>query len=692
MSASAGPSSAAVPPLSRSALLLDRRLGRSTPDSEALASSDEEHDPGHMTASLLSNFSTHSNPVTTSSSMHSTLPKPARRPSWLSEIQPNHHRKPSNATGTIGQQSGIKPQATSPAGTENNAQSPSALATSHSSFPFTIPLQPTLKPHRSASYSVGQREGSSPAENVTNTSAAGSSILASAGPQARSTRPSNISLTRRASRLPTLPDLTEDRRDSNSSESAYNNAGSSDEERPQLTPTASSFNHLHNSKSNTTLRRQVTVANADRRHRGPLNVSAAPGLTRLPQGAPGTASDFADMENFRMSHGAQGGRRFSENAAPHFNSPGVGRDWPNFLSGENMGMIEDDQGRRHSLAESSLFQRERSNSIATATDEEADFHPNPLSRSVTHEVPLQRRMSALRVENDYDEYNESEMGPGGVNLGSNLGHSSDPDHNEALSPGASLSSAQREYFDYLATSQVPGVADRLKQLNNGSPTAYFHGPGQFDRSRNLASENLHPNPYAVPATIKSPAHILYIVIFKCSRADVFYVPENVGLELAIGDCVIVDGDRGFDLGMVTHCNISLEEAKRLLKDAAIANYRWLTMFSEHERRRRDAQKTAGSTYPMPTYATLAEVKTGFPGAVSNMGAMGSQQSPPSPTNPSVVQRQNINPKPIRRKAEPHEIQVLKDKEAGEAKAKRVCQAKALELGLQMEILDAEFQM
>jgi len=75
-----------------------------------------------------------------------------------------------------------------------------------------------------------------------------------------------------------------------------------------------------------------------------------------------------------------------------------------------------------------------------------------------------------------------------------------------------------------------------------------------------------------------------------------------------------------------------------------------------------------------------------------MGAMGSQQSPPSPTNPSVVQRQNINPKPIRRKAEPHEIQVLKDKEAGEAKAKRVCQAKALELGLQMEILDAEFQM
>ena len=47
---------------------------------------------------------------------------------------------------------------------------------------------------------------------------------------------------------------------------------------------------------------------------------------------------------------------------------------------------------------------------------------------------------------------------------------------------------------------------------------------------------------------------------------------------------------------------------------------------------------------------------------------------------------------IKRLAQPHEIYMLRDKEGNEAKAKRMCQQKVAEHHLNMEILDAEFQM
>ncbi|KAH6681289.1 PSP1 C-terminal conserved region-domain-containing protein, partial [Verticillium dahliae] len=52
----------------------------------------------------------------------------------------------------------------------------------------------------------------------------------------------------------------------------------------------------------------------------------------------------------------------------------------------------------------------------------------------------------------------------------------------------------------------------------------------------------------------------------------------------------------------------------------------------------------------------------------------------------------LKPKLIKRLAQSHEIHALRDKEGNEAKAKRVCMQKVKEHGLNMEILDAEFQM
>ena len=41
---------------------------------------------------------------------------------------------------------------------------------------------------------------------------------------------------------------------------------------------------------------------------------------------------------------------------------------------------------------------------------------------------------------------------------------------------------------------------------------------------------------------------LFIVSFKCSRVDVFFLLENTGLNIKEGDIVIVEADRGQDLG------------------------------------------------------------------------------------------------------------------------------------------------
>lgn len=57
-----------------------------------------------------------------------------------------------------------------------------------------------------------------------------------------------------------------------------------------------------------------------------------------------------------------------------------------------------------------------------------------------------------------------------------------------------------------------------------------------------------PLPNAVTGHWARPNRILYIISFKCSRVDVFFLLTNTGLEIKEGDIVIVEADRGQDLG------------------------------------------------------------------------------------------------------------------------------------------------
>ena len=168
---------------------------------------------------------------------------------------------------------------------------------------------------------------------------------------------------------------------------------------------------------------------------------------------------------------------------------------------------------------------------------------------------------------------------------------------------------------------------------------------------------------------------LHIVLFKCARADVFYIQEGTGLTIKPGDLVIVEADRGTDLGTVAVEGVDWVEARRLKEHYAEEQYKWLMMYSQNAAA---AQEGAG--------AGLMASASGLQGsAVGGMGPPGQHHAPEPSTS-------ELKPKLIKRLAQTHEIQALRDKEGNEAKAKRVCMQKVKEHGLNMEILDAEFQM
>ncbi|KAJ5142741.1 PSP1 C-terminal [Penicillium bovifimosum] len=168
--------------------------------------------------------------------------------------------------------------------------------------------------------------------------------------------------------------------------------------------------------------------------------------------------------------------------------------------------------------------------------------------------------------------------------------------------------------------------------------------------------------------------LLYIVAFKCSRADVFYVQEDTGLRVKNGDLVIVEADRGTDLGTVIHTNISLQQARDLKQRYAEEHFKTLMIFSRHG-------APEGSTLTNPNSTLSTRSATGGMGPHGSHGPHGVQDG-----------STDIKPKLIKRLAQPHEVMTLHDKEGNEAKAKRVCQQKVVEHRLNMEILDAEFQM
>ena len=168
--------------------------------------------------------------------------------------------------------------------------------------------------------------------------------------------------------------------------------------------------------------------------------------------------------------------------------------------------------------------------------------------------------------------------------------------------------------------------------------------------------------HTVPKLESTPGPFC-IVTFKASRPEICY--QETSLQITSGDLVIVEADRGIDLGAVVFGDISLAQAKSFEKELIEEHRRWLMMFSGHH--------------------TGSNALAGSPSDPTGVD---------SPGQPILHYSQSADRelKRIKRIAEAHEVQNLREKEEIEVKAKRICQRKVQELHLNMEILDAEFQM
>lgn len=247
-------------------------------------------------------------------------------------------------------------------------------------------------------------------------------------------------------------------------------------------------------------------------------------------------------------------------------------------------------------------------------------------------------------------------------------------------PLSTLSNTQEEEEEYMSPRQTSPANDSDEPFD---AAAYFTGYGPASRAINSSAISAaHPdpivpntamsaaNPYAVPHVLGRPTRRLFVVTFKCSRADIYYLYENTGLEIRRGDLVIVEGDRGCDLGQVTHADVTMEDAKKFKSEANDEHFRWLVMFSQYS--------LAGTQNDSGMLGALARAN-GFPNPMSRTGMAGQQEA------------ETLKPKMIKRLAQQHEIMGLREKEGGEAKAKRLGAQKAADHKLPMEILDAEYQ-
>ncbi|KAG0347045.1 hypothetical protein BG005_000402 [Podila minutissima] len=148
---------------------------------------------------------------------------------------------------------------------------------------------------------------------------------------------------------------------------------------------------------------------------------------------------------------------------------------------------------------------------------------------------------------------------------------------------------------------------------------------------------------------------LYVVEFKAGRNDLFYMTGGVGDStsppLKRGDLVIVEADRGKDLGKIANDSITPQQIQALQAQQA----------------------------EMAAIAAQQDL--------SGMGmGMGSGMA-----NSTTRTPKEIHPKRIFRLAQPSEVALLVSKNQDEMKAMVVCQSKVRQKKLPMEVVDAEYQ-
>ncbi|KAF4449453.1 hypothetical protein F53441_7315 [Fusarium austroafricanum] len=662
-------------PGNNQSLLLDKLHARtSTPDSEALASSDDEAEHRYESAQAASHSA-------------SQPPKPVRRPSWLNETSQtlgrprrgsiasnsmspttSHPSTPSGETGAgawgshsassaMGRASGTSafpwgtaiwntdrkdppsrlsevlpsPTSTMPPGGGNSffnseiQTSPvSRDPASNSQIPFAIPLHPTPKTYRSQSYSVGQLD---PETNATPPSMSSSAIMG------RARHPGHPALQHRPSRPSMLSEMANDGTMLGKVKEVE------DDDDDDESPSGSLQNSFHQSdaktiemlaRENAMLRQQQTQYNNARIRPRAVTGSSYPANGYSMRETVPEESDYAIDE---LDEANESGDMLAKRA--------LNRRMSEFGAGSLRSPFENNRKAENANLKKALW----SSSLG--------FSPSDISQSRRHSFAnMPTRQGSI---------------------------SSIPD--AALDPSALDMQQPQEYPPGYPDPAAFGAASHASQyFGGGASMAYQAGfANQYASPYGLPNPygNRAPSPHRNVYSIAQPRHnqLLHIVLFKCARADVFYIQEGTGLTVKPGDLVIVEADRGTDLGTVAKDNVDWQTAKELKEHYAEEQYKWLMMYSQ-----------GAAAAQEGTSAGLLASSTGLQG--SAVGGMG----PPSQHHAQEPNAGELRPKLIKRLAQNHEVQSLRDKEGQEAKAKRVCMQKVKEHGLNMEILDAEFQM
>ncbi|KAI1388293.1 uncharacterized protein F4822DRAFT_241059 [Hypoxylon trugodes] len=672
-----------VAPSNQSILLEKLNVRRSTPDSEALASSDDEPDPHRLDTHQP--LAQPQKPVRRASWLNdtsqTTLPHPRKGSFASSSMSPtaSHPTTPSaetgaaawgshsNSTNQVGRGHQAPPSFPWGTGIWNTERkeppsrltevlpSPTSTIPTGASFfggdntltqtsptpreqganpqiPFAIPLHPTPKTYRSQSYSVGQLD-----PDTTTPTAPTSSVLAGRpraaighpGLQHRPSRPSMLSeMSSDGAMLGKVKEV-EDDDDESTSDSAQGTL-------QQQSVEAKTIEML--TRENAMLRQQQQYHTSRLRPRASTAATYGLGNGYGVRGTVPEESDFAIDELDEANEGQDGaskralGRRMSEYAPAPFRAPYPVENrkienvkkafWQSSLGFGGLGDIP--QSRRHSFADVPT----RQGSIG----------------SIGEAVSLHEATSPEAAQSqDFGGFHE----------------------------GAGFTTTSPvSYYPSGNHGHVPNTHQAIASSGYANPYQPAYGlPSSF--------ANRPPSPHRNMYGMSQPRHnqLLHIVLFKCSRADVFYIQEGTGLTVKPGDLVIVEADRGTDLGTVARDNVDWQTAKELKEHYAEEHYKWLMMYSQNAAA---AQEGTG--------AGLMAASNGLQG--SAIGGMG----PPSQHHMQEPNAGELKPKLIKRLAQSHEIHNLRDKEGNEAKAKRMCMQKVKEHGLNMEILDAEFQM
>lgn len=559
------------------------------------------------------------------------------------------------------------PTSINPPGSNGNSFFGGDLSNNHrehapqSTIPFAIPLHPTPKTYRSQSYSVGQLDPESPASANPTTGAfpGRGRALPHSGLHHRPSRPSMLSEMSNDGGLGKLKEVEDDDDESSHGSNHGAHLQSNDAKTIELL-----------ARENALLRQQQYHTS---RIRPRSSTSNAFGSYTIQDALP-EESDYAIDELEEMGD-LQGGpskallaRRMSEYGlgaprVPSYNTienrklENVKKAYWQSSLGFN-GPDDLPQSRRHSFVDIPA----RQGSISSVGE--------ALS---AHEIALQEALSP-----NQDRYKNN----AGYTLNDHGEQTFDNTRRPSLYDQKKLgqileeASMQASYSHdrNAAASYFGGVATLPRNVESYNGGNY---PPTYPYTQQPQYGGRPPSPHRSMYGVPQPRHnqLLYIVLFKCSRADVFYVQEGTGLSVKPGDLVIVEADRGTDLGTVARDNVDWTTAKELKEHYAEEHYKWLMMYS---------QGAAGTSDG--TGAGLMAASNGLQG--SAVGGMG----PPSQHGMQEPNPGEIKPKIIKRLAQNHEIQALRDKEGNEAKAKRVCMQKVKEHGLHMEILDAEFQM